>query len=121
MKTGRIIPIGVGAATIIAAMVLLYFSPLNRARHTSASKACVNNLRCIWAAKEQASMEYHWSQGHDCDKPDNRAAVNSYIKHGADPTCPQGGIYTYNPVGTTPTCSQFNSTNWYKWDHTLPE
>lgn len=75
-----------------------------RARPTSTTPACRNSLRIIDAAKEQAALQYSWTNGAPCDSADARANVNHFIKKGMV-ICPQGGAYTYNPVGTDPTCS----------------
>ncbi len=38
------------------------------------------------------------------------ATVNEYIKGGA-PSCPGGGGYTYNNIGTSPTCNVTTPTS----------
>lgn len=85
---------------IIGLLAAIAIPSFVKARNTSQQNACINNLRQIDSGKEQAAMTYHLSDG------DTVAAttVNSYIKGGAH-TCPGGGTYTYQPVGTLPTCS----------------
>lgn len=64
---------------------------------------CVNNLRKIDAAKEQAALEYRLITGAPVAETDAR--VNAYIKGNATPVCPAGGKYTYGPIGSNPACS----------------
>lgn len=68
---------------------------------------CINNLRQIDAAKEQARFELGWTNGQHVANGDER--VNAYIKGLAGttntPECPDGGAYTYNFIGRNPTCS----------------
>ncbi len=68
-------------------------------------QGCINNLRVIEAAKEQTGQDFGWSAGHECDSAESKSLVNRYILRQVSPTCPQGGQYMYNPIGTLPECS----------------
>ena len=73
-------------------------------RLSSSTPVCRNSLRIIDAAKEQAALQYSWTNGTPCDPTDARTKVDQFIKKGMV-VCPQGGAYTYNPIGIDPTCS----------------
>ena len=90
-------PMGMMAAIAIPSFV--------KARSTSQQNACINNLRQIDSAKEQAAMANNWSDGQSIESGSaEEAQMIQYIKGGA-PTCPDGGTYTYGPIGTMPSCS----------------
>jgi hypothetical protein len=63
--------------------------------------ACINNLRQLDAAKQQWALERQKTPGAMI----NPAEVLTYIKGGQMPVCPAGGVYSWNAVGTAPTCS----------------
>ncbi len=90
-------PIGMMAAIAIPSFV--------KAKAASKQNACINNLRQIDSAKEQSAMANNWSNGKAINpgSPEENS-VNQYIK-GGGPTCPDGGTYTYGPIGTLPVCS----------------
>jgi hypothetical protein len=96
-------PMGLMAAIAIPSFV--------KARNTSQKNACINNLRMIDSAKEQAALEYSWKNGHPIEpgSPDE-AKVMEYLKNRTIPRCPCGGIYTIGPIGTLPTCSNAEHT-----------
>ena len=120
MKISAIIPC---AATIsLAVLVLIGVAiPTTVKRRSHAEQnACINNLRMIYSAKEQAALADTWNDGVDCDVPRNKVRVNMYMKGNTTPICPgrcrrcaphwwQGAIkgapYAYNAVGTNPTCN----------------
>lgn len=83
---------------LLAAMALPSFS---RARNTAQQNACINNLRQIDSAKEQWSLAASKSDGDD----PVTTAVDGYIKGSTSPKCPGGGSYSYNVIGTNPSCS----------------
>ncbi len=72
-----------------------------KARTTSQSNACINNLRQLDSAKEQWALETNQAEGAKVDE----AAALQYIKGARMPVCPQGGTYTLNPIGQEPACS----------------
>jgi prepilin-type N-terminal cleavage/methylation domain-containing protein len=75
-----------------------------RARSTSQTKACINNLRQIDAAIQQWTLEKNKS-GTD---PVTSTDVQPYMGRGTNgewPRCPGGGTYTLTDVSTKPTCS----------------
>jgi hypothetical protein len=121
MKTRRIITSAVITVALIAAAVAIILPSFIRARQVSGYNPCVNFLRMIDAGKIQAGMAHGWPDGTDCDNPTNRAVVNQYVKGNATPQCPEGGTYTYNPLGKNPTCSIFNKNDRKTWRHRLPE
>ena len=90
---------------IIGLLAAIAIPSFVKARNTSQQNACINNLRQIDSGKEQGAMAYHLKNG-DTIVADT---VNSYIKGGA-PTCPGGGTYTYNVIGTAPACDVTDPT-----------
>jgi general secretion pathway protein G len=67
---------------------------------SSREGTCIANLKQIDSAKEQWAMDRHKDAGA-LPKASNLAP--EYIK--VMPTCPSGGKYVINPIGTDPTCS----------------
>jgi hypothetical protein len=104
-------------AVAVAAGVLL--PSFIKARSTPGSHACINNLRIIDAAKEQAAYNKELPPDADCDDPTNKAAVNQYIKGKATPICPNGGTYKYGTVTNEPSCSLFNPKDRKTYKHSV--
>lgn len=70
-----------------------------RARQNSREKICVNNLRQLDGAKDQAAIENNIGSGGDVS-----SVVELYLKAGI-PVCPVGDTaYELNLVGTIPQC-----------------
>jgi hypothetical protein len=77
-----------------------------KARSTAQQNACINNLRILDSAKEQAAMVNNWENGHPVEPGSTEETqVMQYIKGMRLPDCPAGGTYTIGPIGTLPTCS----------------
>ena len=75
-----------------------------RARSTSQTNACINNLRQIDGAIQQWTLEKNKSGTDQVTSTD----VQPYIGHnsaGQWPQCPGGGTYSLTDVSTHPTCS----------------
>ena len=84
---------------IIGLLAAIAIPNFVRARETAQANACINNLRQIDGAKDQAALENGLSDGGDVD-----ALVGLYIKNG-DPTCPVGDTaYGDQVVGTAAAC-----------------
>jgi hypothetical protein len=62
---------------------------------------CINNLRVIYAAKQEWALEKGKT---DADVPTEQDLL-PYLKGGVFPVCPSGGVYTIGEVGQLPTCS----------------
>ena len=62
--------------------------------------ACINNLRQMDAAKQQWALEHNKPVGTIPNLPE----LQPYLPQGI-PVCPAGGTYTWNTVGTPPTCT----------------
>lgn len=86
-------PVGMMAAIAIPSFV--------KARSTSQGNACINNLRQLDSAKEQWALEQMKNDGDEADV----TGVCEFIKGGTIPTCPQGGVYELNAIGSDPTCN----------------
>ena len=82
-----------------------------RARASSSSNACVNNLRVIAAAKDQWALENNKTTNDTPTWDDLRPYFGRATNQ--PPKCPDGGIYTLGKVGQNPTCSLGGS-------HSLP-
>jgi prepilin-type N-terminal cleavage/methylation domain-containing protein len=81
-----------------------------KARASSQSNACINNLRQIDSAAHQFALEQHKITGDTISYPDD---LTPYIKLNANnsiPSCPAGGVYTCATVGNDPACSLSTST-----------
>ncbi len=91
---------------IIGLLAAIAIPSFLKARTESQSKGCINNLRIIDAAKEQAAMEHGWAQtqaiGVGTDEYTNMLA---YVKNNEMPTCPANGTYTIGAMNALPTCN----------------
>ena len=92
---------------IIGLLAAIAIPSFVKARNTSQQNACVNNLRIVDAGKEQSAMAYRLTDGSSI----LTASVNEYIKGNASPVCPGGGTYSYNVIGSGPTCQGVTVTS----------
>jgi prepilin-type N-terminal cleavage/methylation domain-containing protein len=101
---------------IIGLLAAIAIPNFVRARQTSQTNACINNLRQIDGAKQRWALE----TGKDgADTPSNDE-IQPYIGRGDTgtlgkvfcplvlPPAPMGG-YTVNSVGTPPVCKQYDA------------
>ena len=84
---------------IIGLLAAIAIPNFVKARANSQTNTCIANLKQMDSAKEQCAMENKWDTGHAVVWGD---LAPTYMK--AQPTCPSGGNYTLNNVGTNPTC-----------------
>ena len=82
-----------------------------KARSTSASNPCLNNLRQIDAAAQEFALEYSKKPGDPINFPDDLTPYIKLTSQGKIPPCPQGGVYSIKRVGDTPTCSLGTTVN----------
>jgi len=92
---------GVSLAVFAGIGLLVVVPDFVKARIPASYSACVAHLKQIDGAKEAWALENKRTMGSPVDV----AGVNRYLKSSATPVCPRGGTYSYNPVGTNPTCS----------------
>ena len=77
-----------------------------QARSNARFSVCINNLRILDAAKEQAGFEREYGVG----QPITTAEVEPFLREGfAALKCPAGGTYAIEPLGTDPVCSHHGS------------
>jgi prepilin-type N-terminal cleavage/methylation domain-containing protein len=104
---------------IIGLLAAIAIPNFVRARGTSQTNACINNLRIIDSAKQQWATE----QGKQATDTPAGSDIQPYMGHGNNgelPSCPNDGTQTFttsyspNAVGVKPVCI-INSTN-----HILP-
>lgn len=89
---------------LLAAMAIPAFK---KAREDSMKNACINNLRQMMMAKEQAALANNWSNEDgpgSIGNPRYRDTISQYIKGGVRPTCPTGAQCYYNAINESPTC-----------------
>jgi prepilin-type N-terminal cleavage/methylation domain-containing protein len=91
---------------IIGLLAAIAIPSFVKARNTARLNACINNLRMIDAGKEQWAMAANLGDGVACVDSN----VYEYIKGNARPTCPASGTYTFQAVGTKPSCSTSGHT-----------
>lgn len=89
---------------IIGLLAAIAVPSFVRARQTSQTNACLNNLRQIDGAKDQWAIE----EGVASGTPTMTVLAGTYIKKA--PKCPVGGTYAVNALGTDPTCGAFDAT-----------
>lgn len=92
---------------IIGLLAAIAIPSFTRARERARTNTCINNLRQIMSAVEQAGMEEGKSNG---ETPED--GWEDAIR-GGEPTCPSGGAYGNFVLGGNPTCD-------YSADHVLP-
>ena len=109
MKTVIIRTLYVLAILLLIAIAIPSFVP---SRNIISQPGCINNLRMIDSAKRSWAL----AEGKHLGDPPVVSELNHYIKGDTTPLCPAGGVYSYNPVGTDPTCTITNPTL-----HSLPK
>ena len=87
---------------LVAAIALPNFI---KARSTSCSNACINNLRQIDAAINQFALEHNLTNGATIRFPDDLTPYIKLNSQGKIPSCPDGGVYEVGKLGDAPTCS----------------
>jgi len=92
---------------IIGLLAAIAIPSFVKARNTAQQNACINNLRMIDSGKEQSALANKWSEG----STPTTSIVNIYIKGATTPSCPAGGVYSYNVIGTNPICSVQSPTS----------
>jgi prepilin-type N-terminal cleavage/methylation domain-containing protein len=85
---------------IIGILLAIAVPNFMKARDSSRTKACLDNLRQIDSAKQQAAMDLKLQ---NTDTPTQNQLQPTYIK--AWPVEPQGGTYTIGDMSTNPICS----------------
>jgi prepilin-type N-terminal cleavage/methylation domain-containing protein len=86
-----------------------------QARVTARRNTCINNMRLISAAKDQAALEVPLQES----ETPTTAQMSPYLKGGAVPNEPITGnssSYTINAISVNPTCTQSAAPN----SHVLP-
>lgn len=87
---------------IIGLLAAIAIPNFVKARTTSQTNACIENLRQVDSAKQQWAIEEKQAP----DATPGAADIDPYIKGGyAGLECPAGGAYTINAVSANPTCS----------------
>jgi hypothetical protein len=102
---------------LIGLTVVFVIPNFIRARYTSSTNACINNLRQIDAAKQEWALETRKTNGVVTEND-----IKPYIKldsNGNLPKCPAGGTYIIGRVGEDPKCS-IGTSAWPN-SHVLPD
>ena len=98
--------VGASLAAPMGLMAAIAIPSFVKARSESQLRACINNLRILDAAKEQAALEQNWANAQLVETgSEEEAAALMYIKGQALPTCPKSGSYTWGVIGVDPTCT----------------
>jgi prepilin-type N-terminal cleavage/methylation domain-containing protein len=85
---------------IIGLLAALAIPNFLRTRTNAQTKACISNLRQIDAAKQLWGLENGKTAGDVATEAD---LTPKYLK--AVPVCPAAGVYDYQPIGRSPTCT----------------
>ena len=85
---------------IIGLLAAIAIPSFVRARTTSQTNACINNLRQMDGAKDQWAIENNKVDGDAVGTAD----ISPYIKGGM-PACPAAGSYAVTFVSADPTCT----------------
>ncbi|MDA1087402.1 MAG: type II secretion system protein [Verrucomicrobia bacterium] len=92
---------------IIGVLSIMALPSFVKARSESRTATCVNNLRQMHAAKQQAAMENNWANNASAatlGNPYYMDTISSYIRGGERPMCPTGAACYYNGINVPPTC-----------------
>jgi len=77
-------------------------TPVDNEASASARNQCINNMRMIDQAKDEAALECRLAIGDNVSEQQ----VSKYLENGfTGLACPKGGRYTLKPVGQDPECS----------------
>lgn len=92
---------------IIGLLAAIAIPAFLTARDKSQTNVCISGLRQIDSAKEQWALTEGKRDAYVVEDTDKAGAtgIDSYMK-GGEPSCPASGVYTYQPVGTSPTCNK---------------
>lgn len=105
MRSAVLAPLAVVPA--VGLMSAIAIPNFVRARTMAQGNACVANLKQIDGAKESWALENKKKTGDTVKMSD---LVPSYLRN--EPRCPvDGKSYILNPVGTDPTCSNYDPNN----------
>ena len=85
---------------IIGILMAIAVPNFIQARQTSRTNSCIANLKQIDSGKEQYAMASKLDTGATVTWAN---LVPNYLK--SQPSCPAGGTYTINVVGTNPVCT----------------
>ena len=93
-------------ATIVLTVACLTAVSFFQPRKTSATNACMNNLRQLDGAKQQWALGY----GKDSNSVPSWEDIRPYIGHGTEADirnlrCQEGGTYTLGRAADPPKCS----------------
>jgi len=93
--------------SLIALLASLSIPSIMKARRTSRTNACINNLRQLEDAKDQAAMENNLSEGSPCAT----TMLDPFIKqttsgviYPSDPSKRFDTSYTIGIIGSKPLC-----------------
>ena len=87
---------------IIGILLAIAIPNFMRARDASRGKSCIANLKQIDTGKEQYAMDNKLSDGDAGPALAALCGPGLYIK--STPSCPSGGTYTVDLIGTSPSC-----------------
>ncbi len=90
-----------GFVIALIACIVVCSSGCRRSGSPSDMPNCIKNMVLIEVAKDKLAASAKKDIGSSVDE----AEVKAFIKDGKIPTCPNGGRYTYNPIGKDPECS----------------
>lgn len=94
---------------IIGLLAAIAIPSFMKSRTEAQRNACINNLRQIDAAKEQAAITLNWT--NDFVVQGDAAATSQvweWVKGGTNNVCPAGGTYDLTSIGINPTCTLSN-------------
>lgn len=96
-------PLALAAIVFIFGLIAAIAIPsFVKARDTAQRNACINNLRMLDSAKEQAALKHGYNSGAKITSED----VSPFLPHGFDGLfCPKKGEYKIMPRGEAPLCT----------------
>ena len=95
---------------IIGLLAAIAIPSFVKARAESQAKGCINNLRIMDSAKEQAAMANGWADTQAIATGSSYETNCLLYVKGNLPTCPANGTYVWGAIGTDPTCSLGTAT-----------
>ena len=92
---------------IIGLLAAIAIPSFVRARQSSQTNACINNLRQIEGAKDQWAIENGAETGDDPTEAVGGLTYLDYLK--STPECPVDGVYAVGVIGTDAACGAYDS------------